>query len=75
VKHWVITVDTASIGENPKIITVSKITSDFIRMYENDQKFIFHQNILAFREFYEQPQKWTHFALEGQVEYKSLLYV
>ena len=29
----------------------------------------------AFRASYDEPQKWTHFALEGQIECKALLYI
>merc|ERR1719491_1034771 len=29
----------------------------------------------AFRASYDEPQKWTHFILEGQVECKALLYI
>jgi len=29
----------------------------------------------AFRSSYDDPQKWTHFILEGQVECKTLLYI
>lgn len=29
----------------------------------------------AFRSSYDDPQKWTHFILEGQVECKALLYI
>ena len=73
-------------GEEPKMKTVPKTTSDFKRM--NNQKPIwlrspkdvtedeykeFYKS--AFRASYDQPQKWTHFALEGQVECKALLYI
>jgi len=73
-------------GEEPKMKTVPKTTSDFQRM--NNQKPLwlrppkdiaqdeykdFYKS--AFRASYDQPQKWTHFALEGQVECKALLYI
>jgi len=68
-----------------RMSTVPKATSDFYRM--NNQKLIllsptdvtedeykeFYKS--AFRASYDQPQKWTHFALEGHVECKALLYI
>eukprot|EP00557_Chaetoceros_sp_GSL56_P005699 CAMPEP_0176499496 /NCGR_PEP_ID=MMETSP0200_2-20121128/12958_1 /TAXON_ID=947934 /ORGANISM="Chaetoceros sp., Strain GSL56" /LENGTH=765 /DNA_ID=CAMNT_0017897919 /DNA_START=60 /DNA_END=2357 /DNA_ORIENTATION=- len=73
-------------GEEPKMKTVPVTKSEFTPM--NTQKPIwlrppkevteeeykeFYK--AAFRASYDEPQKWTHFKLEGQVECKALLYI
>jgi heat shock protein beta len=73
-------------GDEPKMKTVPVTKEEYVRT--NNQKPIwlrapkdvtedeykdFYKT--AFRASYDDPQKWTHFALEGQVECKALLYV
>lgn len=73
-------------GEEPKMKTVPET----IEGYEliNNQKPIWLRPIKeveekeykdfyksAFRAAYDEPMKWNHFALEGQVECKALLYI
>eukprot|EP00551_Chaetoceros_affinis_P009260 CAMPEP_0203684766 /NCGR_PEP_ID=MMETSP0090-20130426/48204_1 /ASSEMBLY_ACC=CAM_ASM_001088 /TAXON_ID=426623 /ORGANISM="Chaetoceros affinis, Strain CCMP159" /LENGTH=605 /DNA_ID=CAMNT_0050553947 /DNA_START=1013 /DNA_END=2831 /DNA_ORIENTATION=+ len=73
-------------GEEPKMKTVPVTKADYAEM--NTQKPIwlrppkeveeeeykeFYKS--AFRASYDEPQKWTHFRLEGQVECKALLYI
>ena len=73
-------------GEEPKMKTVPTTKADYSEM--NTQKPIwlrtpkeveeeeykeFYKS--AFRASYDEPQKWTHFRLEGQVECKALLYI
>jgi HSP90 family molecular chaperone len=73
-------------GEEPKMKTVPVTKADYEEM--NTQKPIwlrqpkeveeeeykeFYKS--AFRASYDEPQKYTHFRLEGQVECKALLYI
>jgi len=73
-------------GEEPKTKTVPETTEGYETI--NSQKPIwlrppkeveeqeykdFYKS--AFRAAYDEPIKWTHFVLEGQVECKSLLYI
>jgi len=73
-------------GEEPKTKTVPETTEGYETI--NTQKPIwlrppkeveeheykdFYKS--AFRAAYDEPIKWTHFVLEGQVECKSLLYI
>lgn len=73
-------------GEEPKTKTVPETKEGYERV--NNQKPIwlrpprqveeeeykdFYKS--AFRGAYDEPMKWTHFVLEGQVECKSLLYI
>jgi len=73
-------------GEEPKTKTVPETTEAYERV--NNQKPIwlrppkevedegykdFYKS--AFRASYDDPMKWTHFVLEGQVECKALLYI
>jgi HSP90 family molecular chaperone len=73
-------------GETPKTKTVPETKESFERV--NTQKPIWTRAVKdveeqeykdfyksAFRAAYDDPMKWTHFALEGQVECKALLYV
>lgn len=73
-------------GETPKTKTVPVTKADFETV--NNQKPIWlrppkeveeheYQEFYksAFRAAYDNPMKWTHFVLEGQVECKSLLYI
>merc|ERR1739848_607255 len=72
-------------GEEPKMKTVPKKTLGYNKL--NNQKPIwlrspkevnqeeyekFYKS--SFRAAYDNPQKWAHFALEGSVEFKALLY-
>jgi molecular chaperone HtpG len=73
-------------GEEPKMKTVPKTTAGYERV--NNQKPIwlrppkevaedeykdFYKT--TFRALYDEPMKYSHFVLEGQVECKSLLYI
>ncbi len=73
-------------GQEPKMKTVPVTKAEYVNM--NTQKPIwlrppkevqdeeykeFYKS--AFRASYDEPQKWTHFRLEGQVECKALLYI
>jgi heat shock protein beta len=73
-------------GEEPKMKTVPKKTLGYNKL--NNQKPIwlrspkevnqeeyekFYKS--SFRAAYDDPQKWAHFALEGSVEFKALLYI
>jgi len=73
-------------GEEPKMKTVPITKQEYSQM--NNQKPVwlrppkevtedeykeFYK--AAFRASYDEPQKWTHFVLEGQVECKALLYI
>lgn len=73
-------------GEEPKMKTVPETTEGYELV--NSQKPIwlrppkeveeqeykdFYKS--AFRAAYDDPMKWTHFVLEGQVECKALLYI
>jgi molecular chaperone HtpG len=73
-------------GEKPKTKTVPTTTEAYELV--NNQKPIWLRPIKdvteqeykdfyksAFRNAYDDPMKWTHFALEGQVECKALLYI
>ncbi len=73
-------------GEEPKMKTVPVTNADFVEMntqkpiwlrptkeVEEDEYKEFYKS--AFRASYDEPQKWTHFRLEGQVECKALLYI
>jgi len=73
-------------GDEPKMKTVPITKQEYEKM--NNQKPVwlrppkevedseyeeFYKG--AFRAAYDEPQKWTHFRLEGQVECKALLYI
>jgi molecular chaperone HtpG len=73
-------------GEEPKMKTIPVTKSAYATM--NSQKPIwlrpfkevedeeykqFYKS--AFRASYDEPQKWSHFRMEGQVECKALLYI
>lgn len=73
-------------GEEPKMKTIPITKQEYEQM--NNQKPVwlrpprevtddeyneFYK--AAFRASYDEPQKWTHFVLEGQVECKALLYI
>lgn len=73
-------------GEEPKMKTVPETSEGFERVntqkpiwlrspreVEEDEYKDFYKS--AFRAAYDDPMKWTHFVLEGQVECKSLLYI
>jgi len=73
-------------GEEPKMKTVPVTKEEYATM--NTQKPVWlrppkevtddeYQEFYkgAFRASYDEPQKWTHFRLEGQVECKALLYI
>lgn len=73
-------------GEEPKMKTVPITTEGYQRV--NNQKPIWlrppkevddeeYQDFYktTFRAAYDEPMKWSHFVLEGQVECKSLLYI
>jgi len=73
-------------GEEPKMKTVPTTKQEFEKMnnqkpvwlrppreVEDDEYKEFYKG--AFRASYDEPQKWTHFVLEGQVECKALLYI
>lgn len=73
-------------GEEPKMKTVPITKADYTEMntqkpiwlrppkeVEEDEYKEFYKG--AFRASYDEPQKWTHFRLEGQVECKALLYI
>ena len=73
-------------GEEPKTKTIPVTKADYEEMntqkpiwlrppkeVEEDEYKEFYKS--AFRASYDNPQKWTHFRLEGQVECKALLYV
>merc|ERR1712157_105911 len=73
-------------GDEPKMKTVPTTKQEYVQM--NNQKPVwlrppkevtedeykeFYKS--AFRASYDDPQKWSHFLLEGQVEFKALLYL
>jgi len=73
-------------GEEEKMKTVPVTKADYVEMntqkpiwlrppkeVEEDEYKEFYKS--AFRASYDEPQKWTHFRLEGQVECKALLYI
>eukprot|EP00979_Chaetoceros_neogracilis_P012012 scaffold3074_cov280-Chaetoceros_neogracile.AAC.27 len=73
-------------GEEPKMKTVPVTKSEYTTM--NSQKPVWlrppkevtedeYQEFYkaAFKGSFDEPQKWTHFRLEGQVECKALLYI
>lgn len=73
-------------GETPKTKTVPKTTEGYelvnsqkpiwlrpIKEVEEEEYKEFYKS--AFRNAYDDPMKWTHFSLEGQVECKALLYI
>ena len=73
-------------GEEPKMKTVPETTEGYElvnsqkpiwlrppREVEEDEYKDFYKS--AFRASYDEPMKWTHFILEGQVECKALLYI
>jgi len=73
-------------GEEPKMKTVPVTKEEYETMntqkpvwlrppkeVEDDEYKEFYKG--AFRASYDEPQAWTHFRLEGQVECKALLYV
>ena len=70
----------------PKMKTVPKTTGGYERMNTNkpiglrsqsdvtsEENRDFYQS--AFRASYDEPLAHTHFSLEGQIEYKSILYI
>jgi molecular chaperone HtpG len=74
------------VGEEPKMKTVPETTEEFEKV--NNQKPVWlkpprevedeeYKNFYksAFRASYDDPMKWSHFVLEGQVECKALLYI
>mmetsp|Transcript_16068 Transcript_16068/g.22886 ORF Transcript_16068/g.22886 Transcript_16068/m.22886 type:complete len:744 (+) Transcript_16068:152-2383(+) len=73
-------------GDEPKMKTVPITKQGYEEMnnqkplwlrppkeVEEDEYKDFYKS--AFRASYDDPQKWTHFVLEGQVECKALLYI
>jgi heat shock protein beta len=73
-------------GEEPKMKTVPETTEGYETV--NNQKPIWlrppkeveedeYKNFYksAFRNSYDEPMKYSHFALEGQVEFKAILYI
>jgi heat shock protein beta len=73
-------------GEEPKMKTVPETTEAYELI--NNQKPIWLRPVkeveeqeykdfykTAFRAAYDEPMKWNHFVLEGQVECKALLYI
>lgn len=73
-------------GEEPKMKTVPITKEEYEAM--NTQKPVWLRPVRevtdeeykefykgAFRSSYDEPQKWSHFRLEGQVECKALLYI
>lgn len=73
-------------GETPKMKTIPVTKADYTLM--NSQKPIWLRPVKdvtddeykqfyksAFRASYDEPQKWSHFRMEGQVECKALLYI
>ena len=73
-------------GEEEKMKTGPVTKADYVEMntqkpiwlrppkeVEEDEYKEFYKS--AFRASYDEPQKWTHFRLEGQVECKALLYI
>ncbi len=73
-------------GEEPKMKTVPITKSEYAEMntqkplwlrvpkeVEDEEYKEFYKS--AFRASYDEPQKWTHFRLEGQVDFKALLYI
>jgi heat shock protein beta len=73
-------------GEEPKMKTIPVTKSAYATM--NSQKPIWLRPVKevedeeykqfyksAFRASYDEPQKWSHFRMEGQVECKALLYI
>jgi molecular chaperone HtpG len=73
-------------GEEPKMKTVPEIKQGFEQVNNNKPIWLrpprevveedykeFYKS--AFRSSYDEPMKWTHFVLEGQVECKALLYI
>lgn len=73
-------------GEEPKMKTVPKTKEGYEQVNNNRPIWLrpprevqeedykeFYKS--AFRSSYDEPMKWTHFVLEGQVECKALLYI
>jgi heat shock protein beta len=73
-------------GEEPKMKTIPVTKAEYATM--NSQKPIWLRPVKevedeeykefyksAFRASYDEPQKWSHFRMEGQVECKALLYI
>jgi len=73
-------------GEEPKMKTVPKTVEEYEEMNtqkplwlrspnepEDEEYKEFYKT--AFKASYDEPQKWSHFRLEGQVDFKALLYV
>mmetsp|Transcript_4565 Transcript_4565/g.11592 ORF Transcript_4565/g.11592 Transcript_4565/m.11592 type:complete len:776 (+) Transcript_4565:125-2452(+) len=73
-------------GEEPKMKTVPETTEGYETVntqkpiwlrspkeVEEDEYKNFYKT--AFRNSYDEPMKYSHFALEGQVEFKSILYI
>lgn len=73
-------------GEEPKMKTIPVTKAEYVSMntqkpiwlrppkeVEDEEYKEFYKS--AFRASYDEPQKWTHFRLEGQVECKALLYI
>ncbi|GKZ00276.1 hypothetical protein MPSEU_000980500 [Mayamaea pseudoterrestris] len=73
-------------GEEPKMKTVPETTEGFelintqkpiwlrpVKEVEEQEYKDFYKS--AFRASYDEPMKWSHFVLEGQVECKALLYI
>lgn len=73
-------------GETPKMKTVPQTKEGYEQVNNNKPIWMrppkevqeedykeFYKS--AFRSAYDEPMKWTHFVLEGQVECKALLYI
>jgi len=73
-------------GEEPKMKTIPVTKAEYAEMntqkpiwlrapkeVEEDEYKEFYKS--AFKASYDEPQKWTHFRLEGQVDFKALLYI
>lgn len=73
-------------GEEPKMKTVPETTEGYelintqkpiwlrpVKEVEEQEYKDFYKS--AFRASYDDPMKWSHFVLEGQVECKALLYI
>ena len=73
-------------GEEPKMKTVPQTKEGYEQVNNNKPIWLrpprevaeddykeFYKS--AFRSSYDEPMKWTHFVLEGQVECKALLYI
>lgn len=73
-------------GEEPKMKTVPKTVESYVTMNTQKPIWLRPPNDVtdeeykefykaAFKSSYDEPQKWSHFRLEGQVDFKALLYV